>query len=193
MNIIGRCSIYEELYLEEDLLQPLDNTQKQLQRTLTGLYTSILSFLSKACRFFRRNTVARIGDAILNRSDLENFLTEIESWEQQVHRNVDNCYQKTSGLMIKEGLQKVQQLEGLLRSWDEPLIRRIADIHNGLQESKRREILTWVSSVEYERLHYNARDSRIDKSGQWLLAHKDYRAWSGSGESTILWLHGVRK
>lgn len=143
-----------------------------------------------------KKTVSRIEDAVLNRSDLENFLNEIEPWKQRVQRDADNCRSNISSCLVQQGLQKVQQLEGLLKTWDEPLTRmdsRIADIYDGLEEHARAEILTWLSKIEYERLHYNSRESRINKSGQWLLKHKNYLTWSESSNSMILWLHGVRK
>jgi hypothetical protein len=189
MNLIGRYRIYEELYLDDDQMQSPDNTQGQLRDSLTTLYTAVLRFLSKVCRFYNRTTVSRIADAILNRGDLEDFLHEIERCEARAHRDADNCYSKISGLKMQENLQKTQQLVELLRTWDV----RISVIHDGLEESKRTEILSWVSKVEYERLHNHARESRVDNSGQWLLKHRDYLAWSGSSHSMILWLHGVRK
>lgn len=37
----------------------------------------------------------------------------------------------------------------------------IAVVHDGLEESARIEILTWLSKIEYEQLHYNARESKL--------------------------------
>lgn len=42
INLIGRCTIFEELYLRHEHVA--DNTQQQLQGTLLNLYTYILNF-----------------------------------------------------------------------------------------------------------------------------------------------------
>lgn len=185
-DLLGRCRIYEELHLQ---MLPLDITQEKLRDTLTGLYVSVLKFLSTAYRFFKKNGISRTFDAMLNQAEIESFFNDIGLWEQRVHRDASNCHSKISTL-------KIEQLEELLRKWDEPLMRmdsRIAVIHDDLEESQRVNILTWVSEIEYERLHYTARESRIDNSGQWLLKHEKYLAWLESNNSMILWLHGVRK
>ncbi|KAL2010057.1 hypothetical protein VTN00DRAFT_5864 [Thermoascus crustaceus] len=187
MKLIVRCRIYEELYLDNEQIQPLDNAQEQLLNTLTTLYAAALRFLVKICRFFNKSMISRVAGAILNGSEMRNFLNKIAPLEQQVHHDVDNCYSKTSSL-------KIQQLSELLRTFEELLMRmdsRITVIHDGLEESQRLEILTWVSNIEYERLHYTARGSGIDNFGHWLLKHNNYLAWLEGSTSTILWLHGV--
>jgi hypothetical protein len=34
---------------------------------------------------------------------------------------------------------------------------------------------------------------RLNGTGQWLIARAEFQEWQKSSESSILWLHGIRK
>jgi len=168
VSLIDRCRIYEGLYLDNfhEHLGKHDE-QRQLRETLVKLYTLILGFLCKAAHFYSRNFLRRIHDAVLNQSGIEEFLKDIEYWEERVHHDANNC-----------GTKRIDSGVGALR--------------DNLDQNKRCAILSWLSDIKYERLHNTARENRTEGSGKWLLAHEKFLEWRRSRESMILWLHGVR-
>lgn len=58
---------------------------------------------------------------------------------------------------------------------------------------ERLQILQWISKSEYGAHHLSFRKQRLDGTGEWLLAHPKFQDWQNSSESSILWLHGIRK
>jgi len=59
----------------------------------------------------------------------------------------------------------------------------------GDQQAK---ILTWISEIPFQDDHHAARSNRTEHTGEWLLRHEKFEEWTGSSQSTILWLHGIR-
>jgi hypothetical protein len=39
----------------------------------------------------------------------------------------------------------------------------------------------------------SVKKQRLDGTGQWLIAKAEFQEWPKSSESSILWLHGIRK
>lgn len=60
-------------------------------------------------------------------------------------------------------------------------------------DDERSKILQWISSVEYAKHHLTAAEDRVKGTGEWLFRKNDFIAWQSSSDSTILWLHGIRK
>jgi len=55
------------------------------------------------------------------------------------------------------------------------------------------KIITWTSEIPFQKMHNSAREGRTPDTGEWLLEHEEFKKWSSSDESMILWLHGIRK
>jgi hypothetical protein len=51
----------------------------------------------------------------------------------------------------------------------------------------------WLSSAEFGAHHLSVKKQRLDGTGQWLLAKAEFQEWQKSSESSMLWLHGIRK
>ena len=51
--LIGRCAIYEKLYLTGDIPMNAEEATKNLRRALTTLYTAILQALCRLIRIFQ--------------------------------------------------------------------------------------------------------------------------------------------
>lgn len=47
--------------------------------------------------------------------------------------------------------------------------------------------------IEYKKHHATAKETILDKTGQWLLNKNEFRNWRSSKASSILWLHGIRR
>lgn len=192
--LIGRCRIYEQLYLSEKKATP-DLVEQQLEAALTKLYTVILRFLCTALSFYGKTAFSRTYDAILNQGELQGFFTDLEYSEERGHRDASNCNSARNATAHRKLLGNGQHLRDLLETWNDPFLPTasgVAIIHDDLSQEKRRRILTWISGIEYARLHYTARENRLEGTGQWVLAHEKYLEWKRSTASMILWLRGVR-
>lgn len=66
-------------------------------------------------------------------------------------------------------------------------MRSEADIHG---DSKRIEILFWLSSQPYQEHHEQVSKSALAGTGRWLLEDHVYLKWYKESNSSLLWLHG---
>ena len=195
INLIGRCRIYELLYLCEKNAQTQNGAQKQLETTLVKLYTAILRFLSKCFGFYDKNAISRTYEALLNQGQLQEFLSDIGYLEERVHHDGVNCSTAQNVTAHKALLENGKNLRRILDTWQDPIMRTassVAIIHDNLNRSEREKILIWISEIPYLRLHWTARKDRTEGTGGWILAHEQYLKWKRSSQSMILWLHGVR-
>ena len=60
-------------------------------------------------------------------------------------------------------------------------------------EEERRDLLLWLSQIDYESHHEDLRTGILPDSGQWLIQSQEFVEWSQSSASSILWLHGIRE
>lgn len=76
-----------------------------------------------------------------------------------MHRDVDKCRRKQDVTAQKGLLQNIRQVEEILKMLEDPIMRidsTVNAIHDGLDQTKRRDVMTWISRVEYESSHYAA-------------------------------------
>ena len=55
--LIGRCAIYEQLYLSGDVPKDAEEATENLRRGLLTLYTAILQALCRLTRLFQGNSL----------------------------------------------------------------------------------------------------------------------------------------
>jgi hypothetical protein len=60
-------------------------------------------------------------------------------------------------------------------------------------DSKRKEVLQWVSRLPTDDHHRVARDGRANDTGNWVFQKDDFQYWQHSEELLLLWIHGIRK
>ncbi|KAL2815045.1 ankyrin repeat-containing domain protein [Aspergillus cavernicola] len=58
-------------------------------------------------------------------------------------------------------------------------------------EVESKEILQWLSTVQYRLHHRTVSRLLLEGTGQWLFEKPQYREWYSSETSSILWLHGI--
>jgi len=57
---------------------------------------------------------------------------------------------------------------------------------------KREELLVWLSSFEYQKMHNDVCARRLQDTGQWLLEKKDFQNWRDEHHlDNTLWCHGI--
>ena len=71
-----------------------------------------------------------------------------------------------------------------------------------LEEAKRikddademhKQILSWLSSDDFEETHERHFKKRFKNTGQWLLDDPRFKNWRDGAQSSLLWCYGARK
>lgn len=194
---IGRCQIYEALYLSGEHSE--NEESKQAARNLTSglvtLYTAMLSFLGSAIRTYNQGAIVRTLRAIFNAAEVTCFLSNCQTLEKVVAIEAENCERVHTHRSQASSEDQIQKLKKILVDLQSPILRidsRVAALCDKLESSERLNILEWISGIRYEENHNFARYGRTSGTGAWLLQHERYREWRASSASMILWLHGDR-
>lgn len=57
-------------------------------------------------------------------------------------------------------------------------------------DTKRRELLKWLSSVDYNAHHEKTRSLRFENTGSWMFGKTDFVNWIETDMSSIMWIYG---
>ncbi|KAL0632096.1 hypothetical protein Q9L58_009028 [Maublancomyces gigas] len=193
-NLIGRCAIYEMLYLGNQ------TTAARCEEAIVDLYAAILLYLFRAKEYYSKNTTVRVFAGTFD-TTLKPLLDDVRN-KKVIVLEVTNVaeveYQRlTDGLLagaLDEHKRDFKQLQTLLQQFTSSISRVESDlrvVRDGLEDVERSRILQWISSVEYAKHHRNAAEERVEGTGEWLFQTVDFVAWERSRDSTILWLHGI--
>ncbi|KAF4630251.1 hypothetical protein G7Y89_g7884 [Cudoniella acicularis] len=214
-NLIVRYTILEALYLPplEIPVQLQSSPRSQLEASIIKLFAAILIYLAKARGYYDQNTAKRMASAIINltESTIELSLKKIETaladvdacvrmmdaqHNKSTASNVDKLGEDLRNLNLgtTEVTAKIQNLELILSQLNNPICRQvtqISDLHDSLQRSDRRELLRWVSSIQYNAHHKATGEGFLPNSGEWLLQKRAFVDWRKSSVSSALWLRGI--
>ncbi|RPB20390.1 hypothetical protein L211DRAFT_792229, partial [Terfezia boudieri ATCC MYA-4762] len=192
--LIGRCAIYEQLYLTDGIPKNAKEATENLCQGLLTLYTAILQLLCRLIRVFQAEIKA---------------IDEPESAVNAAVVAVENCCTRPSTCYVFEftfvtrqyDLQIIQPHVNIPKKLREhlkhfmPIIARIDknvdEIYNNIEENQRMAILRWFSTVPYQSHHDLACEGRVEHTGAWLFSRKEFTRWKNSEAPAILWLHGI--
>ena len=201
-NLISRCQIYEAFYLSRECTKAGEWTQERKQSVtnltsaLVALYATMLSFLGDAIRTYNQGAIIRTLCAILNPAKVIGFVDNCQSLENNLAIEAANCERIHARQNYGSSGEQIQMLNQILVDLQAPILRvdsRVAALCENLSESRRLNILQWISVIPYEENHFFACQGRTSGTGEWLLQDKRYREWRTSSASMILWLHGDRE
>jgi hypothetical protein len=198
LYLIDRCRIYEILYIHNS--QPKDAGEalalENLTSALIELYAIILLFLAKANGFFGKSTARRSLSAFLSPTDVVDLEKKCRSSEERVETEAGNCERYCRFQAQSEQFQNLRKLLQGLEDQNKRLSGLIGTIDTMSSRAKSDDqikTLSWVSEIQFKKIHKSAKDGRTADTGEWLLKHKEFERWSLSDKSEILWLHGIRK
>ena len=60
-------------------------------------------------------------------------------------------------------------------------------------DKRRRKVLEWLSSHDFDETHERYFNKRFQNTGQWLLDDTRFRSWRDGAQSSLLWCYGARK
>ncbi|KAK8182185.1 hypothetical protein BC567DRAFT_219167 [Phyllosticta citribraziliensis] len=202
-EIISRCAILEELYLSVD-----SDIAGRLRRSLVDLYAAVLSFLSKAVRYFNYSARQKILKSFFTSKGAETWFSTVDVKQEEVEKNrllADAERAKSmSELMhttndrqeqfVCESRKKDEKLRNMLEDFGVDMSKvkvQLADLRNCLKAEDQRKILESISKILHKSQHADLSKGRLASSGQWLLEKPEFRNWQEDTSSSILWLRGI--
>ena len=200
-RLISRYAIFEAAYLQPSSHTP-SKAQEKLSDALVSLYSAILTWLAKAGRYYKQSTVERLARSIVKPVDtLQKFLDLIRSEEMVVDKFAEIIHAEMTSALTKHvtslqdsTTQRFDELEKLMKAFDEPLVRTMGTVQHlqdHLKAEERRGLLAWLSRIPCREHHEMTYREVLPDTGLWLLNKADFLEWQSSSSSSLLWLRGI--
>ena len=214
-NLITSSTAIERLFHEET-----SELGGQVLQSLLLLYTSTLSFLAEAIKYFapvkdkgiikrvkrkfqalnplEQDKVKRLLGAVSDarsRVDADFSRASAEKASQGIDMLLDG-QERIQGQLYHSGLTRYERerhLEAIMTELRTPvdfLKDMVSEIYVHFEEKQYLEILHWLSPIPQEEHHSYVAKGRLKTSGAWLRESTEFRCWNESKKSSILWLRG---
>ncbi|KAF6225376.1 hypothetical protein HO173_012760 [Letharia columbiana] len=177
-RMIERYAIFEDIYLRRT-----SKASIELENALVRLYSTILVYQSKAKSFFDQSSPKRVSRSVFVTEDEFASIARKIDLEQS---NVDRC----AAILDGENQNNFSNsLEALSVGHSERHAELIELLHH-LDNSKRYEILRWISPQPYLEHHEQISKNILAGTGKWVLEDPIYAEWHQGSTSSLLRLHG---
>ena len=132
---------------------------------------------------------------------LQGYLESIVNRDQETERytaladaQYRQIFEEELATLSSDAENKYQQLKNVLDNLQLPIDRiekDVQDLRDDLGNTKRIQILQWISPIPYEQHHNQARKDLMASTGLWFLNDDRLLGWRGSSTSSIMWLRGI--
>ena len=180
------AQVYYEIYTVERIGK--QEIVDQLYNAIMKLYNCILELLVKSSDL-SSNTAIQFCRAVFDAEKPSDLLLRLKEQEQNLAKVAELC----------EGMAQARtevRLQGYLQdaqvSLDE-VADNIEHVFEWVEDQERRELLQWVSKVQYGRHYQDIERKRSPNTGEWLINHDTFHEWLNSPISSVIWLQGSRK
>ncbi|KAL8694956.1 MAG: hypothetical protein Q9224_003478 [Gallowayella concinna] len=189
-RLIVRLAIYEDLYL-----QRASAIRGELEAAIVELYADILEFLGGAANFFRkrikvREKINHAVQVIALQPIEEDKMQKVLAQEARI-LGLAKLVDAEMGQDTSKGVTAIRNLLTKIEAPMERLAQQVNATYTALQQDERLEILRWLSSVPFVRLHEVYSETRIPNTGNWFLKHPEFQKWNIASSSSVLLLHGI--
>ena len=65
--------------------------------------------------------------------------------------------------------------------------------HTGQSTGQKTRISDWLSTINHQKMHNSYGSRRYRETGVWLSTALEFRYWRDTSQSSLLWLHGLRR
>ncbi|KAG9764079.1 hypothetical protein KCU73_g1119, partial [Aureobasidium melanogenum] len=144
----------------------------QIGDALVKLYAKVLIFLAHTIKYFGQKTPVRM---------ITNVFKDADSQHKKAILAVEADLLKLVNLADVESLLNVQKVVEDLSS----RFKAFEDDH------EHKELIRWISPINFHANHQDQLDKHIPGTGQWLLDHPEYKRWKSASSSSIFLLHGI--
>lgn len=152
------------------------------------LYACVLELLAKSTNL-SSNTAVQFCRAVFDPKKPSEMLSELQSLEQDLATASQKCEITAHARQEAEFKEYLQEAEDCLHI----ISRNMEQVLQWASEQQRRDLLQWISTIQYGRHHDEIEERRRPDTGDWLIKHEKFREWIDSPSSSVLWLQGSRE
>jgi hypothetical protein len=178
--------VYYEIYNPERTGRK--DVVDRLYNAIVMLYGCVLQLLVTSSDL-SSNTAVQFCQAVFDTAKPSGMLLELERLEQELATAAGKCEETAHAhqeVIFKDYLQEAEK--SLKR-----ITRHMEHVFLWVDNQERRDLLEWISDVQYGRHHDEIEERREPGTGDWLVQDERFRDWMDSSLSSTLWLQGSRE
>lgn len=118
----------------------------------------------------------------------------VDKFAEIIHAEMTSALTKHITSLQDNTTQRIDELEKLMKAFDEPLGRTMGtfqDLQDHLKAEERRGLLAWLSRIRCREHHDMTYREILPDTGLWLLKRADFLECQSSSSSSLLWLRGI--
>lgn len=162
-------------------VEQLQSSLEFLQKKLSPKYKDDPSRQSKNCHL-----------PIPRRMHIEYWITSLK-WpftRDEVREVIANIERQKSIFSIALTNDNLR-LTTVLRDSVGHIGEGVNDIRTNLDSERRQRALARLSTIDFKANHHDISSRRAERTGQWLLNCREFKAWLSSASNTVLWCYGI--
>lgn len=162
-----------------------------LHNALLELYTAAVELLAKFDTMAKSGAFKEILAVVLSPNYANDLVSNLLEKEEKVDREIRSCNASRSAISSEEMKSQIKALQKQLAQLSSPLPRIDERVSNLLEKVNKRELeelMNFISSEMFGKSHATVTDTRIEKTGDWLLGSRDFRAWQDIPSSSAVFL-----
>ncbi|KAL7955960.1 hypothetical protein V8C34DRAFT_290119 [Trichoderma compactum] len=190
-RIVRRGQIYEAIYnaaADETAIQ-------NLYDALLDVYKTSLELLASSDTLLDSGIARQTLKAVLRPEGAAGKVNDLYKKEQRLIIEVQACEASRSAISSKQANDDLEELKRQLHQLSSPLLRmdeRVKALLEKWEEKDFDALMDFISSEKFGKSHVAVTDARIEHTGDWILANRDFRAWQEiSSSSAVLCLKGT--
>lgn len=162
---------------------------------LLETYVAALELLAQSDTLFESGIARQTLTAILRPDGATGGVKNLVEQEQRLDREVQSCEASRSSLSSKQTMDGIGALKKQLDQLSSPLPRidkGIASLLSRVEKKELDELMNFISSEMFGTSHVIVTETRLEGTGEWLLASEEFRDWQGiPSASAALCLKGT--
>lgn len=151
------------------------------------LYVCVLDILATSA--LSSNTAVQFCHSIFDPKKPSETLSDLQNQEQNLATVAAKCEITAHARQDDELKRYIEETDNTLSS----INHHVEQVLQHVSKKERRDLLDWISHVQYGRHHDEIEEKRRPGTGDWLIKHEKFCDWIDSPESGVLWLQGSRK
>ena len=182
-STLSRYSSIERYFLSRAIPE-----SSEFEKAVVDVYTACLAYSAAVRANSEASAAKRVLRAFkaLSGQPLQDLKAEVDLKDELVRKWGDVI---AHGYQLKAYEETNEKADQMLDQMDQ-LVKNLSLIENALLPKKRQDMLNWICSFDPSQRFNRSLAIREPTTGEWLLAEKEFKAWSQAPTTSLLWLKG---
>lgn len=158
---------------------------------LVELYTAATELFAKFVTMAKGGAFKELLTVVLSPKYATDLVANVNKKEENLDREAQSCEASRSAIYSKEMRTQIETLKEQLAQLSSPLLRiedTVSSIFQKVNEKDLEDLREFISSEMFGKSHDTVTYTRVENTGDWLLANQDFRTWQDVASSSAVFL-----